>query len=81
MAATHGTRDVPRGDGRDGAGRLRDARPHGGILCALETAHAIAALRTVLPQLRPDATVVVSLSGRGDKDMLTIAKAMNLDMG
>ena len=52
-----------------------------GILCALETAHAIAALRTVLPQLRPDATVVVSLSGRGDKDMLTIAKAMNLDMG
>ncbi len=43
-----------------------------GILCALETAHAIAALR-YLPKLE---FVVVNLSGRGDKDLDTIAKAL-----
>jgi tryptophan synthase beta chain len=44
-----------------------------GILCALETAHAIAALR-YLPKLD---FVVVNLSGRGDKDLATITKALS----
>ena len=41
-----------------------------GILCALETAHAIAALAEVA---RTAKLVIVGLSGRGDKDMTTIA--------
>ena len=41
-----------------------------GILCALETAHAIAALDEVAKTNR---LIVVGLSGRGDKDMTTIA--------
>lgn len=41
-----------------------------GILCALETAHAIAALDEVAKNAR---LIVVGLSGRGDKDMTTIA--------
>jgi tryptophan synthase beta chain len=41
-----------------------------GILCALETAHAIAALDEVA---RSAKLIVVGLSGRGDKDMVTIA--------
>jgi tryptophan synthase beta chain len=42
-----------------------------GILCALETAHAIAALGEVVAT--GARTIVVGLSGRGDKDMTTIA--------
>ena len=41
-----------------------------GILCALETAHAIAALAEVAQTCK---LVVVGLSGRGDKDMVTVA--------
>ena len=43
-----------------------------GILCALESAHAVAALRK-LPKLD---LVVVNLSGRGDKDLATIVGAL-----
>ena len=39
-----------------------------GIIPALETAHAIAYLRKLAPQLGPEALIVVNLSGRGDKD-------------
>jgi len=42
-----------------------------GILCALESAHAIAALPAV-----SGALVVVNLSGRGDKDLATILEAL-----
>jgi tryptophan synthase beta chain len=49
-----------------------------GILCALETAHAIAALAEVATAVRRQngepGRVIVNLSGRGDKDMVTIAK-------
>ncbi len=45
-----------------------------GILCALETAHAVAALDEVVAKLgKRDAIIIVGLSGRGDKDMVTIA--------
>ena len=46
-----------------------------GILCALETAHAIAALPDLAKTLGRDAIIIVGLSGRGDKDMVTIANA------
>ena len=44
-----------------------------GIIPALETAHAIAALRAIAPALGPDKLVVVCLSGRGDKDVHALA--------
>jgi len=43
-----------------------------GILCALETAHAIATLDDVAQRVGPRGVCVVSLSGRGDKDMATL---------
>ncbi len=55
------------------AGVERLARTEG-ILCALETAHAIAALDEVAATTGPDGVIVVGLSGRGDKDMVTIAQ-------
>ncbi len=44
-----------------------------GILCALETAHAIAALDEVARMVGSDGVIIVGLSGRGDKDMVTVA--------
>jgi tryptophan synthase beta chain len=51
-----------------------------GILPALETSHAIAALPAVVSALPNDSVILVSLSGRGDKDMGTIAKALGVSL-
>ena len=45
-----------------------------GILPALESSHAVAYAMKLAPQMRKDQTIVVTLSGRGDKDVETIAK-------
>lgn len=45
-----------------------------GIIPALETAHAIAYLEELMPQTGEDELVVLNCSGRGDKDMETIAQ-------
>ncbi len=47
-----------------------------GILPALETAHALAYLNQIAPQMGKDQTILVNLSGRGDKDINTIRGAM-----
>ena len=47
-----------------------------GILPALESAHAIAEAVRLAPTLRPDQIVLVNLSGRGDKDLDTVMKAL-----
>jgi tryptophan synthase beta chain len=46
---------------------------HEGIIAALESAHAVAAAIRLAPTLSRRAVLVVSLSGRGDKDMETVA--------
>jgi tryptophan synthase beta chain len=47
-----------------------------GIIPALESSHAIAYLKTLAPQLGRDRTILVCLSGRGDKDVETVARTM-----
>ncbi len=47
-----------------------------GIIPALESAHAVAYVRTLRKILRKDAVVVVNLSGRGDKDLEHVQKAL-----
>jgi tryptophan synthase beta chain len=47
-----------------------------GILPALESAHAIAYARRVAPELGAGSVLLVNLSGRGDKDVHTVAKAI-----
>ena len=44
-----------------------------GIIPALESAHAIAYLQQLGPALSAQDVVLLNLSGRGDKDMVTIA--------
>ncbi|MBI2417963.1 MAG: tryptophan synthase subunit beta [Ignavibacteriales bacterium] len=50
-----------------------------GILPALETAHAIAYLETLMPILSTADIVVVNISGRGDKDLNTIIQNISVD--
>ncbi len=45
-----------------------------GIMPALESAHALAYAKVLAPTMRPDQHIVVNLSGRGDKDIMTVAK-------
>jgi tryptophan synthase beta chain len=45
-----------------------------GIIPALESAHAIAELIRRAPKMRRDEIVILNLSGRGDKDMETLAR-------
>ena len=47
-----------------------------GIIPALESAHAIAHAMRVAPKMSKDKIIVVGLSGRGDKDVFTVASAL-----
>jgi tryptophan synthase beta chain len=51
-----------------------------GILPALESAHALAYLKILAPKLPKDHLLVVNLSGRGDKDMMTIADRLGVKL-
>lgn len=48
-----------------------------GIIPALESAHTVAYAVKLAPRLPKDKTIVVNLSGRGDKDIFILAKAFN----
>ncbi len=50
-----------------------------GIIPALESSHAIAYAVKLAPSLEKDEIILVNLSGRGDKDMHTVAQRMGLD--
>jgi tryptophan synthase beta chain len=52
-----------------------------GIIPALETAHAFAWLEKLCPTLTPGTEVVLNLSGRGDKDVNTVAEKLGDRMG
>ena len=51
-----------------------------GILPALESAHAIAHALSLAPTLDKDDVIVVTLSGRGDKDVDVVARYVGADL-
>jgi tryptophan synthase beta chain len=51
-----------------------------GIIPALESAHAIAHVTKAAPALPKDNLLVVCLSGRGDKDIFTVASALGVEL-
>lgn len=51
-----------------------------GILPALESSHAVGWLASHAEELRPDQIVIVNLSGRGDKDINTVAKLEGIEI-
>lgn len=48
-----------------------------GIIPALETSHAFAYLETLCPQLEGNPRIIINSSGRGDKDVQTVAKYLD----
>ncbi len=58
----------------DALAAFREVTLTEGIMPALETAHALAEAKRLAKQMRPDQRIVVNLSGRGDKDVMTIAR-------
>ena len=51
-----------------------------GIIPALESAHAIAAAERIAPTLSKDKIIIVNCSGRGDKDLATVADALGMTL-
>jgi tryptophan synthase beta chain len=51
-----------------------------GIIPALETSHAIAHVLDLAPRMRADQSVIINLSGRGDKDLNTIARLEGIEL-
>ncbi|MBQ1876943.1 MAG: tryptophan synthase subunit beta [Selenomonas sp.] len=51
-----------------------------GIIPAMESSHALAYLEKLMPQTTPEQNVVVTLSGRGDKDVQMVAKALGKEL-
>ena len=51
-----------------------------GIIPALESAHAIAAVMRLAPRLAKRRTIIVNLSGRGDKDMMTVGDYLGVKL-
>ena len=51
-----------------------------GIIPALESAHAVAAAMRLAPRLVKHRTVIIGLSGRGDKDMITVGDYLGVTL-
>ena len=51
-----------------------------GIIPAVESAHAVAYARKLAPTMNKDQIMIVCLSGRGDKDVASIAKYRGVDI-
>ena len=51
-----------------------------GIICAIESAHAVAQVRKIAKNYSQDQSIIVCLSGRGDKDVAAIARYRGVDI-
>ena len=60
-------------DDKEALSAFRELTQVEGIMPALESAHALAYARKLAPTMSPDQDIVINLSGRGDKDILTVA--------
>lgn len=51
-----------------------------GIICAIESAHAVAEVMKIAPDMGKDKIIIICLSGRGDKDVAAIARYRGVDL-
>ena len=51
-----------------------------GIICAIESAHAVAYAMKIAPQMGKDESIIICLSGRGDKDVAAIARYRGVEI-
>ena len=80
MAPRHRSGAVRPRHRRRGGGRLRVPRRTEGIIPAIESAHAVAHARKLAPTMGKDQSIVITISGRGDKDCAAIARYKGEDL-
>lgn len=51
-----------------------------GIICAIESAHAVAHVKKIAGTMSPQDNIIICLSGRGDKDVAAIARYKGVDI-
>ena len=51
-----------------------------GIICAVESAHAVAYVRKLASKMDPEESIIICLSGRGDKDVAAIARYRGVNL-
>ncbi len=51
-----------------------------GIICAVESAHAVAYAMKIAPDMGKDSILLINLSGRGDKDVAALARYRGVDI-
>lgn len=51
-----------------------------GIICAIESAHAVAHVRKIAPEMDSNQIIIICLSGRGDKDVAAIARYKGVNL-
>jgi len=66
-------------DDVEALGAFHDCCHYEGIIPALESCHALAYAAKIAPAMAPDKILLVNLSGRGDKDMHTVARASGIE--
>ena len=67
-------------NGREALGAFHQLTRLEGILPALESSHAVAYGIKLAAGMRPDQYVLINLSGRGDKDVQTVAELENISL-
>ncbi|OQX36095.1 MAG: tryptophan synthase subunit beta [Oceanospirillales bacterium LUC14_002_19_P2] len=59
---------------------FRDLTRYEGIMPALESSHALAWVKKLAPAMSPEQSILVNLSGRGDKDIHTVAEIDGIEL-
>ncbi|WP_211828251.1 tryptophan synthase subunit beta [Kistimonas asteriae] len=59
---------------------FRDLTQYEGIMPALESSHALAWVKKLAPTMSPEQSIIVNLSGRGDKDIHTVAEIDGIEL-
>ena len=59
---------------------FRESTEKEGIIPALETAHAVYHTMELAKTLSKDETIIMNMSGRGDKDLLTVARIEGIEV-
>ncbi len=79
LAALHdqGRVEFTRASDKEALAAVKFLAQTEGIIPALESAHAVAHAIKIAPRLPTDTTIVVNVSGRGDKDLFTLARAFD----
>ena len=80
MVKRFGPRQVCRHHGSESLEAFHTCCRIEGIIPALESSHALAYAAKIAPTLPKDQIILVNLSGRGDKDMHTVAERSGMHL-